>query len=48
MEVVLASGEVLRTGMGALPGAKTWQQNKYGYGPFVDGLFKQSNLGVVT
>ena len=48
MEVVLASGEVLRTGMGALPGAKTWQQNKYGYGPFVDGLFKQSGLGVVT
>ncbi len=48
MEVVLASGEVLRTGMGALPGAKTWQQNKYGYGPFVDGLFKQSSLGAVT
>jgi len=48
MEVVLASGEVMRTGMGALPGAKTWQQNKYGYGPFVDGLFKQSNMGVVT
>ncbi len=48
MEVVLASGEVLRTGMGALPGARTWQQNKYGYGPFVDGLFKQSSLGVVT
>jgi len=48
MEVVLANGEVLRTGMGALPNAKTWQQNKYGYGPFVDGLFKQSSLGVVT
>jgi 4-cresol dehydrogenase (hydroxylating) len=48
MEVVLASGDVLRTGMGALPGAKTWQQNKYGYGPFADGLFKQSSLGVVT
>ena len=48
MEVVLANGELLRTGMGALPGAKTWQQNKYGYGPFVDGLFKQSSLGIVT
>ena len=48
MEVVLANGELLRTGMGALPGARTWQQNKYGYGPFVDGLFKQSSLGVVT
>ena len=48
MEVVLASGEVMRTGMGALPGSETWQQNKYGYGPWVDGLFKQSNMGVVT
>ena len=48
MEVVLASGEVMRTAMGALPGSKTWQQNKYGFGPWVDGLFKQSSLGVVT
>ena len=48
MEVVLASGEVVRTGMGALPGSKTWQQFKYGIGPTVDGLFAQSNFGVVT
>ena len=48
MEVVLANGEVLRTGMGALPGARTWQQYKFGYGPFRDGIFKQSNMGVVT
>ena len=48
MEVVLANGEVVRTGMGALPGAKTWQQFKYGAGPFVDGIFSQSNFGVVT
>lgn len=48
MEVVLASGDVVRTGMGALPGSKTWQQNKYGFGPWIDGLFKQSSLGVVT
>ena len=48
MEVVLANGEVMRTGMGALPGAKTWQQYKSGYGPWIDGLFSQSNFGVVT
>jgi (+)-pinoresinol hydroxylase len=48
MEVVLANGDVVRTGMGALPGAKTWQQYKYGYGPYVDGIFSQSNFGVVT
>lgn len=48
MEIVLANGEVIRTGMGALPGAKTWQSFKGGYGPSVDGLFMQSNFGVVT
>ena len=48
MEVVLANGDVVRTGMGAMPGAKTWQQFKYGYGPHLDGIFSQSNFGVVT
>lgn len=48
MEVVLADGEVIRTGMGALPGSKTWQQFPYGFGPYVDGIFSQSNFGVVT
>ena len=48
MEVVLANGEVLRTGMGAMPKAETWQQYKSGYGPWIDGLFSQSNFGVVT
>lgn len=48
MEVVLANGEVMRTGMGALPNAKTFAENKYGYGPYVDGLFAQSNFGIVT
>ena len=48
MEVVLANGEVLRTGMGAMPGARTWQQYKSGFGPWIDGIFSQSNFGVVT
>ncbi|HME37412.1 MAG TPA: FAD-binding oxidoreductase [Steroidobacteraceae bacterium] len=48
MEVVLPSGEVLRTGMGALPGAATWQQYKSGCGPWIDGIFSQSNYGIVT
>jgi (+)-pinoresinol hydroxylase len=48
MEVVLANGDLMRTGMGALPGAKTWQQYKYGFGPYIDGLFSQSNFGIVT
>jgi len=48
IEVVLPTGRMMRTGMGALPGAKTWQQFKPGFGPRIDGLFKQSNFGVVT
>jgi FAD/FMN-containing dehydrogenase len=48
MEVVLANGELVRTGMGALPHAKSWQHNRWGYGPWVDGLFRQSNFAVVT
>jgi 4-cresol dehydrogenase (hydroxylating) len=34
--------------MGALPNAETWQQYRWGFGPWVDGLFGQSNFGVVT
>jgi (+)-pinoresinol hydroxylase len=48
MEVVLANGEIVRTGMGALPNSKTWQHNRWGFGPWVDGLFRQGNMGVVT
>ena len=48
LEVVLANGDVVRTGMGAIPNSKTWQQYKYGFGPYVDGIFTQSNYGVVT
>ena len=48
MEVVLPDGDLLRTGMGAMEGSCAWHLNKAGFGPSVDGLFMQSNLGVVT
>jgi FAD/FMN-containing dehydrogenase len=48
MEVVLANGDVVRTGMGAMPNSQLWQQTKYGPGPLLDGMFSQSNYGVVT
>jgi 4-cresol dehydrogenase (hydroxylating) len=48
MEVVLPTGEIIRTGMGALPGAKSWGEYHYGFGPYVDGLFSQGNAGIVT
>lgn len=48
MELVLPNGELLRTGMGAMPNAKTWQQFKTGFGPWIDGMFSQSNFGICT
>jgi 4-cresol dehydrogenase (hydroxylating) len=48
MEVVLSDGTLVSTGMGALPNSRCWPLYKYGYGPYVDGLFTQSNFGVVT
>ena len=48
IEAVLGDGELFRTGMGAMPGSETWQQYRMGIGPCLDGLFRQSSLGVVT
>src|SRR5688572_5518088 len=48
LEVVLPDGDLVRTGMGALTGSKSWQLYRYGYGPSWDHLFCQSNLGIVT
>ncbi len=48
MEVVLASGEVVRTGVGSIDGNPAWPLYKYAFGPSLDGLFLQSNFGVVT
>ena len=48
LEVVLANGEVVRTGMGAFQDAPTWQAYKYGFGPGWDQMFVQSNFGIVT
>jgi FAD/FMN-containing dehydrogenase len=53
MELVLPTGELLRTGMGAMPGKDgadnpTWQSFQAAYGPYVDGIFSQSNYGIVT
>jgi 4-cresol dehydrogenase (hydroxylating) len=48
MEVVLPNGELLRTGMGAMPGNRAWNVYKRGLGPTLDQLFTQSNYGIVT
>jgi 4-cresol dehydrogenase (hydroxylating) len=48
MEVVLPDGDIMRTGMGAMTGNDAWAVRKLGYGPSADGMFMQSNLGIVT
>jgi len=48
MEIVLANGELMRTGMGAMEGNRSWHVYKRGLGPTPDQLFMQSNFGIVT
>jgi len=48
MEIVLADGRVLNTGYGHYANARTGCVYPYGAGPYIDGLFCQSNYGVVT
>ena len=47
---MLGNGEVLRTGDGALDSKDlmNWHTSKYSFGPILDGLFTQSNYGIVT
>ncbi len=48
MQVVLADGSVIETGMGATASSAAKNIYKYGRGPWVDGIFTQSNFGVIT
>jgi 4-cresol dehydrogenase (hydroxylating) len=47
LEVVLANGDVIQTGA-APPGSPTFHTFKWGTGPYLEGLFSQSNFGIVT
>ncbi|KAK4205496.1 putative vanillyl-alcohol oxidase [Triangularia verruculosa] len=48
MEVVLPDGDLLRTGMGVVEDSKVWPLYSGGFGPGLDGIFFQSNYGIVT
>ena len=48
LEVVLPSGDILRTGQWAVPNSPSAHACSNSFGPQVDGLFLQSNLGIVT
>src|SRR5262249_25748645 len=45
MEVVLADGRILTTGLGHYENAHAAPVYKWGIGPYLDGIFTQSNLG---
>lgn len=48
MEVVLANGKILKTGFSHFEKSRAKQLFKYGTGPYLDGIFTQSNFGIVT
>lgn len=48
LEIVLPNGEVVETGFSRFAGAKAGDSYRWGVGPSIDGLFSQSNLGIVT
>jgi 4-cresol dehydrogenase (hydroxylating) len=48
MEIVLGTGEVLKTGFGHYENSKVTHLYPYGIGPYLDGIFTQSNFGIVT
>ncbi len=48
MEVVLPDGTVVETGHARFAGSRAATNYRWGVGPSTDGLFTQSNLGVVT
>ncbi|MBB5935458.1 FAD-binding oxidoreductase [Streptomyces zagrosensis] len=48
LEVVLGTGELIRTGLWSGADARHSHHYRHGLGPGLDGLFVQSNLGIVT
>ena len=47
LEVILPNGELIKTG-DTISDSNTWNTFKWGLGPYVEGLFSQSNLGIVV
>lgn len=48
MDVVLPDGSVLETGGGPVGNNQVRHTYKWGMGPYLDGMFAQSNLGIVV
>jgi 4-cresol dehydrogenase (hydroxylating) len=48
LEAVLPSGEIYRSALSSLGAGTIDRAFKWGVGPYLDGLFSQSNFGIVT
>jgi 4-cresol dehydrogenase (hydroxylating) flavoprotein subunit len=48
LEIILPTGECIHTGFGRFANAKATNVSRWGVGPYFDGIFTQSNLGIVT
>ncbi|MBT4836427.1 MAG: FAD-binding oxidoreductase [Methylococcales bacterium] len=48
LEVVLANGQIIHTGLGHFQNSQATGADAWGVGPHVNGIFTQSNLGIVT
>ncbi len=48
LEILLADGDVVRTGQFGLSNSASAHLSKFTFGPSIEGLFLQSNLGIVT
>jgi 4-cresol dehydrogenase (hydroxylating) len=48
LEVVLPTGEILRTGMGGMSNSQAAHVYKHAFGPQLQGLFQSSGLGIIT
>ena len=48
LEAVLPDGTIVQTGGGSIDGHRAFNTYKWGVGPYLEGLFSQSNYGIVT
>ncbi len=48
LQVLLPTGEFIETGFASFPDSRSAATSRWGLGPSLDGLFSQSNLGIVT
>jgi 4-cresol dehydrogenase (hydroxylating) flavoprotein subunit len=48
LEAVLPDGNIYRTPLSEMGGALADRAHKWGVGPYLDGVFSQANLGIVT